>query len=163
MHIMDAWANFLTAQVGASAALVGLLFVGLSVNLSKILASAKLADRAFVVFLLLLTVLVASSFLLTPGQSPSVMGVQVLVAGLVTLIVSTRLDMRIWRNTERQYRRGAVVLIAVNQCIALAYVIAGVILLTNDLTALNWFVVAVILTYIRAVLDAWVLLVEINR
>jgi modulator of FtsH protease len=65
---MAAWANFLTAQVGASAALVGLLFVGLSVNLSKILASAKLTDRAFVVFLLLLTVLVASSLCSRQGS-----------------------------------------------------------------------------------------------
>lgn len=41
----DAWQVFFAAQVGASAALLGLLFVGASLNLDKILAGPLLPRR----------------------------------------------------------------------------------------------------------------------
>jgi hypothetical protein len=40
------WANFFVAEVGASAALTGLIVVAISVNLSKILAYEQLPRRA---------------------------------------------------------------------------------------------------------------------
>jgi hypothetical protein len=35
-HTAEGWANFFIAQVGAAAALTGLIFVGVSINLNKI-------------------------------------------------------------------------------------------------------------------------------
>ena len=55
------WANFFVAEVGASAALLGLLFVSISINLSKILSFRALPNRAFGALLALLAVLVVSS------------------------------------------------------------------------------------------------------
>ena len=48
MHGNDpaAWAAFFTAVTGAAAALVGLLFVAVSINLDKILKNAMLPARA---------------------------------------------------------------------------------------------------------------------
>ena len=48
---MIGWENFLLAQVGASAALAGLIFVGGSINLTKILSLPALPARAFEAFL----------------------------------------------------------------------------------------------------------------
>lgn len=45
---MPGWENFFVAQVGASAALAGLVFVGISINLTKIVATA---DRHRLIFL----------------------------------------------------------------------------------------------------------------
>ena len=39
---MSGWDNFLLAQVGASAALAGLVFVGVSINLTRILSTGSL-------------------------------------------------------------------------------------------------------------------------
>jgi hypothetical protein len=43
---MSGWENFFIAEVGASAALTGLIFVGVSINLARILSFPKLPNRA---------------------------------------------------------------------------------------------------------------------
>ena len=45
----------------------------------------------------------------------------------------------------------------------LPYLIAGIILLVGDESGLYWVVPAIIFSLIKAIADAWVLLVEINR
>jgi hypothetical protein len=66
--------SLFVAEAGASAALAGLLFVALSINLERILKGAGLPGRAGKAIVLLLTVLVVSTFGLVPGQSPRVLG-----------------------------------------------------------------------------------------
>lgn len=160
---MNGWANFFFAEVGASAALAGLIFVGVSINLSRILAFPRLPNRAFEALLLLLTVLVVSSLLLVPEQALSLVGSEVLVIGLVVWITMILLDMNIWHNTAAKYRFQFSLLIAMNQLAILPYLIAGVSILVRDLNGLYWLVPAIIFSFIKALMDAWVLLVEINR
>jgi hypothetical protein len=47
------WTDFLVAAAGATAALVGLVFVGLSINLKRILALPGVSGRAAETVLLL--------------------------------------------------------------------------------------------------------------
>jgi modulator of FtsH protease len=68
------WESLFVAEAGASAALAGLLFVALSINLERILKGTGLPGRAGEAIVLLLTVLVVSTFGLVPGQSPRVLG-----------------------------------------------------------------------------------------
>ena len=67
------WESLFVAEAGASAALAGLLFVALSINLERILKGSGLPGRAGEAIVLLLTVLVVSTFGLVPGQSPRVL------------------------------------------------------------------------------------------
>ena len=62
------WQPFFAAQLGAGAALLGLLFVGLSLNLSRILAIPSLRLRAEVGLMLLVLQIVLSSIMLVPDQ-----------------------------------------------------------------------------------------------
>ena len=80
---MSGWENFFIAEVGASAALVGLVFVGISINLTRIMAITGLPERALEALIVLATVLIMSSLLLVPGQPPVLTGVEVLVFGLI--------------------------------------------------------------------------------
>jgi hypothetical protein len=66
-----------------SAALAGLIFVGVSINLTRILALPRLPNRAFQALMLLLTVLVVSSLLLVSGQSLPLVSSEVLVTGFI--------------------------------------------------------------------------------
>jgi len=56
-----------------------------------------------------------------------------------------------------------VINMMLSQLAALLYVIASIILLVVGANGLYWLVPAVIFSFIKAILDAWVLLVEINR
>ena len=49
------------------------------------------------------------------------------------------------------------------QFAVLPYVISGISVLTRGAGGLYWLVPAILISFIKAVLDAWVLLVEINR
>jgi hypothetical protein len=67
---MGDWHDFFLAQARAARALTGLVFVGVSINLEKILSEPAfgLAGRAAEALILLVAVLTASVLLLVPGQ-----------------------------------------------------------------------------------------------
>src|SRR5260370_2960738 len=79
---MYGWENFLVAHVGASAALAGMVFVGVSINLARILSISGLPESALEALVLLLAVVVLSSLLLMP-QPLTAAGIELLLAGLV--------------------------------------------------------------------------------
>lgn len=160
---MNGWESFFVAEAGASAALTGLIFVGVSINLTKILSIPRLPNRAFEALLLLLSVLVVSSLLLVPEQAATWVGTEVLAVGVIVWVTMIMLDRGIWRNTKAEYRASSIILIVMNQLATLSYIVAGVVILVNGFTGLYWLVPGVILCFIKALLDSWVLLVEINR
>ena len=160
---MIGWENFFIAEVGASAALLGLIFVGVSINLTRIISLPGLPNRAFLALIILLTILIMCSLLLIPGQSQTLIGIELLVVGLIVWITATRLDVIILLKKEPQYRSSYMLNMALTQSALLPYIIAGIIVLTRGAGGLYWLVPAIIISFIKAILDAWVLLVEINR
>ena len=107
--------------------------------------------------------LIISSLTLVPGQSNQLLGGEVLIVSVIVWLMMIRLDRRMLRETEVQYRRAGSVNIALSQLATLPYLVGAIILLTGDANGLYWTVPAVIFSFVKAVLDAWVLLVEINR
>jgi hypothetical protein len=160
---MESWHDFWVALVGGSAALAGLLFVSISINLKEILATSELTDRAGVPLILLLGVLVSCSLLLVPGQSLLIVGSEILVWGLVIWGLVTYFDVRRLRTTKRPYRGGEPLRIALTQLASLPYVIAGILLIAGNESGLYWQVPAVVASFIKSFSDAGGLLVEINR
>jgi len=160
---MDGWENFFLAQVGASAALVGLIFVAVSISLAKILATARLPERAFQALLVLLQILVISSLMLVPHQSTALVGGEVLAIGLLVWIVVIVFDLRNLLNAAAAYRWRTVLRTILSQLASLLYLVAGGVLLGRGTEGLYWLVPAMMCAFVIAILDAWVLLVEINR
>jgi hypothetical protein len=83
---MDEWHDFFLAQAGAAGVLSGLVFVGISINLPKIVSDPGLGlrGRAAEALILLVGVLTASILLLVPGQGQLMVGAEVLTIGLAT-------------------------------------------------------------------------------
>jgi hypothetical protein len=155
---MEGWDSFFLGHVGASAALGGLLFVAISLNLPQISSAPGLADRALIALSLLLAILVVSSFMLIPGQPPAVLGVEVLLVGIGLAVLGTT---RRQRSDNRAKTIGNAVFLAVA---VLPYVVGGAAILAGGLRAGLYLVAAaIVLSLVKAVLDAWVLLIEINR
>jgi hypothetical protein len=157
------WSTFFAAQLGASAALAGLLFVGISINMTKILSFPILPNRALQSLILLGNILIASSLQLVPEQPVAFLGAEVLALGCVVWGASTLLSVRNLRIVYRQYRSSTIFEIVVNQLAVLSYVAAGIVMLFFGLDGVYLLVPAILVSYLNVLIDAWVLLVEINR
>jgi len=100
--VMQGWNNFLVSELGAAAALTGLLFVAVSINLARILQFSHLPTRAAEALLALLSVLVVTTFALIPQQSPRAHGIEIGAIGLLIWAMHTR-SLVHSRKFDRQY------------------------------------------------------------
>jgi hypothetical protein len=160
---MTVWDNFFIAQLGASAALLGLLFVGVSINLNRILSIPRLPDRAFQSLVLLLTILIISTLFLVPGQSTLGLGIEILVVGVSVWLTNTWLDIGNIRKVEKKFLRIYYRVMILGQIASLSYIAGGIISIMFGTNGFYFVVPAVIFSFIKAIIDAWVLLIEINR
>jgi hypothetical protein len=165
---MNAWHDFFLAQAGAAGVLTGLVFVGVSINLQKIVSDPRsgLAGRAGEALILLVAVLLASVLVLVPAQGAGVLGAEVLVVGLAAWvwIVAIQLPrLREWGTMRADLRVSFVLRVVLGQVGTLAMVIAGVAVLWVGPGGLYWLVAGTLFSIIAALAEAWVLLVEINR
>jgi hypothetical protein len=160
---MIEWSDFFVATVGASAALTGLIFVGISISLAKILSIKGLPDRALLSLVLLLNVLVISLLFLVPEQTMRSLGIEVLIISIIVWAIIFYLDLRIYKHKQKQFRRPYAIYFIVDHIATVPFIIAGIALTIDWTNGIDWVVPATIFSIIKAVLDGWVLLVEINR
>ncbi len=100
------WSDFALAQLGASAALLGLVFVGMSINLKEFVGTPLLVNRALEAIVLLATVLVTATAVLIPDQSREVVGVELLAIGLFTTLSVLRLQAGVHADVVARGDRG---------------------------------------------------------
>ena len=149
------WAVFFTAQLGAAATLGGLIFVGLSLNLEKILSFPALPNRALFALALLLGILVISSLILIPGQSTELIGFEILVAGLLATAVTGSIEVRALRDIPLQNRKKFIGNMIFLGFALVPYVVGGALMLGGSLMGLYWVAAAVIVSFIKAIGEAW--------
>jgi O-antigen/teichoic acid export membrane protein len=136
---MTGWENFLMAEVGASATLTGLILVGVSLNLNKILEHPALPGRAFQALFVLLSVVIVTTLLLLPNLTMTAIGIELLAAGVALWIAMIVLDVDNYRKTERQYRGSQLQSTVVGQLAMLSYVVGGVwVLLSGQAGCIGW-------------------------
>jgi len=160
---MNGWENFFIAEVGASSALAGLVFVGISINLDRILKFPVLPGRALEAIVALVAVLAVSSLLLVPGQSIRMIGAELLLVGLVDWAFLGGIQVCARSHVQEQYRKEYVIRIVLTELATLPFVIGGVAVLTRGEGGIYWTVPGILISFAIALFDAWVLLIEINR
>ncbi len=110
----------------------------------------------------MVTALVVSILVLTPGQSTELLAIELVVVGLLGGLVQLVPRMRIPADPEGRALWTVVPVVGIVVSF-LPISIAGVSLLVEAGGGLYWLVVALILGLITTVTSAWVLLVEIHR
>lgn len=156
------WENFFIAEVGATAALAGLVIVAISINLSRILAFPELPGRAAEAIVVLMGALVLCSVTLIP-QPQRNLGIETLIAAIVIWLIPVVVQTRTYRTARASGHGNIGVRILLAQINTLPFVIAGTSITLGNESGFYWLAAGVILALIGGMLNTWVLLVEILR
>ena len=161
--VVSGWAEFLSVAATTAGALVGLVFVALSINLARIIAVPALAGRAAETIILLSGALTETISALIPRLSTAQLGWVLLPVALVTWGLPVSIQLR--TVLAHTYYRGTLALLraALHQLAAVPAVIAAVCLINLRGDGMDWLAFGTIAAMLLAIVNAWVLLVEIMR
>jgi hypothetical protein len=157
------WTTMYGAIAGSAAALAGLLFVALTVNLPRILPEATYVARARRALGGLVGLLALAILILIPGQPRAALGIELLCLAVAVGAVSGRLQGQTIRRMQPGRRmHWAIGMLPVNLSIV-AIAVAGVSLIAGGGGGLYWLPATVLVLFLRSLLDAWILVVEASE
>jgi hypothetical protein len=160
---MGSWQTLFATQAGVGAALTGLVFVALSINLKQILAIPSLANRAGEALLLLLLPVINGLVGVLPQTSSRAVGGELLAVALTLWVIVSLILARARKDGHGRPAHEFAIRVGTAEAAVVPAIVAGCLLLTGNLDGMWWQAAATILCIVAGVADAWVLLVEILR
>ena len=157
------WAPVFSAIASASAALTGLLFVALSINLSQVLKVQGLIARAVEVLILLTSSLLVSTLNLMPGQAPQTVAIEILSVATLVAATLAYIHVRAPRRVLGVTRSNFAMRVMGAHSGPMFLIVGALSLLAQNGGGLYWVVPALLAAMVAAIAGAWVLLVEIQR
>jgi modulator of FtsH protease len=159
----EGWLEFGVAAAGATAALAGLLIVAMSVNVKQILASKALMHGARSTIASLVLAIVTSLLLLIPGQSLLLLGVEALVITVPAVGIQLQSILTQSRTSAEGITPAVLAFIIAFAVLQYAPFLIGGILLLFGVAAGVWLLAAgVVIVVIASLVNAWVLLLEVQ-
>jgi modulator of FtsH protease len=165
---MENWHDFFAAEVGATAALAGLLFVALSINRTQILKYDWLPACGAQTLVVLTGALLEASLALFPGTHfTAVAGASITVA-VVTWLSSLLLAIAFVRGAGRQKevalpRDRGLKYVVMAQIATLPAIAGSGLLFSNNADGYYWIAGGLLAAPTYALYNAWILLIEILR
>jgi modulator of FtsH protease len=156
------WTDLFVATAGAAAALAGLLFVAVSINVERILSFKGLPERALEALLVLVGALVVAVLCLAPVEADA-LGWLLLAAGVVLVGSVARLQRISLPARHDPSARAAVAQVALALIATAPYVVGAITLLAEAGGGLYWILAGIIGAVVSSAANAWVLLIEILR
>jgi hypothetical protein len=158
---VSGWGDFAVVIGAATAALLGLLFVAVSIRVEVIAESAELRNRSAQTLTLLLTGLLVASLLAVPDQRKRLLGAEYLALALAVTGVALILDRR--AGDQRGSALGRR-LDAINPTFVTCslLVMAAVILILGHKHGIYLLVPALIAVLVGGVVNAWLILVRLT-
>jgi hypothetical protein len=157
------WSNYLSVMAGAAATLTGLVFVAVSINLSRVLTVPGLSGRAAESIMQLFGVVLISTSGLIPRQTELLLGIEIVVAGAALWLVENVIQIRYLRSNTNHPRVWGIVRIVQTVLANLPFCISGILLILGMPEGLRWLPLGCVFSLIAGVANAWVLLIEILR
>jgi hypothetical protein len=160
---MEAWHDLFIAVAGAAGALLGLIFVAISISVDKILERQHMSQLTFQPISLLLGILFISIFVLIPQQSATILGIEILLSAIVLWWFNMRSDLAVYRQLEPEKKKYYHRNIVFSQLTILPFLAAGILEITTGNIGLYLTVPGIMFSFIKATLNSWGILVELNR
>ncbi|HJW41554.1 MAG TPA: hypothetical protein VJ476_10045 [Rhizomicrobium sp.] len=159
------WHDYFITVAQVSATLAGLLFVGLTISLSHVLAGTAYMNRAFVALFLQFEMLLIGIFGVVPGQPGWVAGAEFIVTGLAILTGTSIFAHNFPEdpNSVLGARGPRTVRMILAWIATLAPVAAGAGLIADWPSSLYFLIPAEIACLYLSIGNAWVFAVEIPR
>jgi hypothetical protein len=161
---MAPWTSFFETGAQTAATLTGLIIVAISVNVQRILTHKHLPARAFAALTAMVVVLTASLSALAP---------QPLLAFAVEMDGIAAVALTVHILTYRRYLTGHIEAgrprgermfsVALAQAQILPLILGAILLTLGKPTGLYGIAAALVVAIVAAVIDSWILLVEILR
>jgi hypothetical protein len=166
---MDGWDNFFVAMAGAAVAFAGLVLVSVSINLERIVKQPGLVSRSAGPLIILFTLFIASSIVLIPEQRLRFYGYELLALAIGFVIV-VGLDLSKQRAQSAEAARSGLAprnsfrfRVSVSALTAGFLLAAGITLSLGHERGVYFLVPAVVTGFLISFVEAWVLLIEIDR
>jgi hypothetical protein len=171
-----AWTGFFTSVTAATAALTGLLFVAVSINLENILGgttkdttaetaakgTTMLPARAAETLATLLFVVIISALTLVP-QDVELLGAEILLISVPLTVITVRNQLKFRRQNPDSPLLWSASRMTASALALVPGTLAGISLAAHWGGGLYWLAPAALGGIAGAVYSAWVLLVEIVR
>jgi hypothetical protein len=166
-YATDGWGEFFLASGGATAALSGLIFVGLSVNIRTVLELEKreggkfLTGRAIEALVALLNVLAISLVALTPSIERGVLAAFILLIAAESAISPVKVILS--SRGQPEISKATLLRLVMAGAVTVTLAVAGISLAVHHGGGLLWLPASFVLAIAVAAINAWVLLVEVLR
>lgn len=161
--IVAGWSDFLVAAAGSAAALAGLLFVAISINLARIIDLPGVSGRAGETIILLGATLATSLTALIPHLSTTGLSAALLAITIPAWIVPVGIQIVSIRRRAYFRLSHEAARAALHQIASLPGLLAGIALSGLLPGGLTWLAIGIIGSMLVALCNAWILLVEILR
>ncbi len=160
---LERWTDFAVVVGGASAALTGLLFVAISINVRTMNRSISLRSRGAQTLVLFLVTLVVSIVLAVPGQGFVAFGAELLAVVVVAGAGLLTLDRRAKREAETPPLARTLDVASPNVVTLALVATAGVVILTGHAWGLYLLVPSTVIAIVGGVANAWLFLTQLGE
>jgi uncharacterized membrane protein YoaK (UPF0700 family) len=164
---VSGWHDFYILAGTASATLVGLLFVGLSLHLRVVIASSEVRSLARVTLANFGAILFVTLFMVIPDDQ-STAAFALIASGLASLVIVTPSLVtaaqpgRRSLQMQRRDRARIILRFGLSAASFVAIVVAGGLLFSSSSSAFTWLVVAILVLLIVSLRNTWDLLVTVG-
>ena len=159
---MRAWSTFAEVCGTASASLIGLLFVAVSIRIDLIAPSQELRNRAAQTLSLFGTVLIVAILTAVPGQPIRGLGAELTALAIITAGGLTVLDRRAKARSSSQAIARALELLAPAKIVSITLLVSGALLASGAHDGLYMLIIPVLIALTGGVASAWLLLTKIT-
>lgn len=159
---MRAWSTFAEVCGTASASLIGLLFVAVSIRIDLIAPSQELRNRAAQTRSLFGTVLIIAILTAVPGQPIRALGAELTTLAIITAGGLIVLDRRAKAHASTQTIARALELLAPTKIVSITLLVSGALLAFDVRDGRYALIIPVLVALTGGVASAWLFLTKIT-